>query len=199
MRGAAHGLGGGLGAPIPWIGPRTGPASGHFRSIPKAMSPSASIHIYIPALLTKGRTRIGRGSGITRNTVPERNSGRRDRNSAEVSFPGWPRAPCRVTPMVHGPQTRPLHRSAARKGTFIHEHTAHRPSQFIVKTACTTLPLALKSGPFKFKARQLGRWPRCALVPEHCPGGCFPAAHACPAPAQLLPQSGRAIVPRVPA
>ena len=52
VRGAAHGLGGGLGAPIPWIGPRTGPASGHFRSIPKAMSPSASIHIYIPALLT---------------------------------------------------------------------------------------------------------------------------------------------------
>ena len=35
-------------------------------------------------------------------------------------------------------QMRPLHRSAARIGTFIRDYLAHRPRRFIVKTACSS-------------------------------------------------------------
>ena len=71
VRGAAHGLGGGLGAPIPVIGARTGPTSGRFRSIPKGTSPTASIHTYITTYLLCGRKRKAEFRGIPfRNGIP---------------------------------------------------------------------------------------------------------------------------------
>ena len=45
----------------------------------------------------------------------------------------------------HRPQMRPLHRSAARNGTFIHEHTARRPSAFMVNPACSITPVTTEA------------------------------------------------------
>ena len=71
VRGAAHGLGGGLGAPIPVIGARAGPASGRFRSLPKGTSATASIHTYITTYLLCGRKRKAEFRGIPfRNGIP---------------------------------------------------------------------------------------------------------------------------------
>ena len=71
VRGAAHGLGGGLGAPTPVIGARAGPASGRFRSLPKGTSATASIHTYITTYLLCGRKRKAEFRGIPfRNGIP---------------------------------------------------------------------------------------------------------------------------------